>query len=59
MQKVESLLTLHKVIQGKQDLYYTQNGRLYKLDVVAALNMKLIEILTMIKEGTLYYNPES
>ena len=56
MKKVLSLNEVYEVIesQGEMQAYQDINGHKYKIDYVNLLQMKLIDIITLIKEQRLF-----
>lgn len=56
MKKVPSLQILVNAIHGKSDFQQDVNGKMYHLDFVSLLNMRLIDLIQMVKEGKLYYD---
>ncbi|MFA5207513.1 MAG: hypothetical protein WC428_02535 [Candidatus Paceibacterota bacterium] len=55
MKKILSLNELQTAINNRWEFKQDVNGKTYELSVVFVLNMKLIELITMIKEGRLFY----
>jgi hypothetical protein len=58
MKKVTDFSQVQRTIENKEDFYQEINGKKYKLNFILVLQMKLIDILSMIKEGTLFYTTE-
>jgi len=58
MKKILSLSEIQTAINNRWEFQQDVNGKIYELSVVFVLNMKLIDLITMIKEGNLYYTPE-
>jgi len=58
MKKILSLNEVQTAINNRLEFHQDVNGKIYEISVVFVLNMKLIELITMIKEGNLYYSPE-
>lgn len=58
MRKVKSLADVQNVIQRKEDFVQDAQGKNYKLSFILVLQMKLIDLLTMIQEGRLYYESD-
>jgi hypothetical protein len=58
MKKILSLSEVQTAINNRWEFHQNVNGKTYGLSVVFVLNMKLIELITMIKEGRLFYTPE-
>jgi len=55
MKKVKSLSDLENGINNRWDFYRTLAGKEYKMDIVFLLNMKLNDIIMLIREGNLHY----
>jgi hypothetical protein len=58
MKKVLSLKDVGLIINTKDNFYQDVNGKMYELHFIMVLQMKLIDIITMINEGRLYYQSE-
>ncbi len=58
MKKVTNLQHVQDIINRKEDFYQDVNGRTYNVSFITILGMKLLDIITMIKEGRLFYQPE-
>jgi hypothetical protein len=55
MKKIINLATLELVINNNYDIYKQQTE---KISIVTILNTPLIQIMAMINNKELYYNPE-
>ena len=58
MKKVTSLRQVQEVINNKWDFIQDINGKKYNLPFVRVLRMSLLDIITMIHEEKLFYQPE-
>lgn len=58
MKKVLSLNDVARVVNSKENFYQDVQGKMYELHFIMVLQMKLIDIITMINEGRLYYQTE-
>lgn len=59
MKKVKSLNDIQNIINEKWDIKQDINGKMYNLHIVNLLQMSLIDLISMINEGRLFYNPEN
>ena len=58
MKKVLNLTTVQEVVNSKENFYQEVNGKMHELHFIRLLGMTLLEIITMINEGRLYYQTE-
>lgn len=58
MNPITSLEMFQKAIDYQWAMTYQNMGQTYKLDMVTALNMKVIDLLTMIRNRTIFYQDE-
>lgn len=58
MKKVTSLQQIQSCVNNREEFFMEVNGQKYKFNVVSVLSMTLLEAITMIKNGTLFYQPE-
>jgi hypothetical protein len=58
MKKVLSLSDVQTAINNQWKFYQDVQGKTYELDFVFVLQMKLIDIITMMKEGRLFYQTD-
>ena len=58
MTKIKTVSELIKAFENKQNLFEEINGRKYNLNFILVLQKPLINIMTRIKQGKLYYNNE-
>jgi hypothetical protein len=58
MKKILSLSEVQTAINNRWEFQHEVYGKMVELSVVTVLNMKLIDLITMIKDGNLYYSPE-
>jgi hypothetical protein len=58
MKKVLSLSEVQTAINNKWEFYEDLNGKMYEISFITVLQMKLIDLIVMIKEGKLYYQSE-
>lgn len=58
MINVESLSRLAELLEHKEDIYYEFHGKMVAYDYVTLYNLKLIDVLSAIKDRTMFYNPE-
>ena len=59
MKKIKTLSEITSTIQRKEDFYQEIGGKIYNLSFIMLLNMKLIDIISMINDGVLYCNIEN
>ena len=54
MKKILNIGEIATIIESKDDIYQVVGGKTYKLNFVSVLQMKLIDIIMMVKEGQLF-----
>ena len=59
MKKITSLIELHQALEQRVDFVHVVGGREYQLSYIRLLHMKLLDIIVMIGDGILFYNPEN
>lgn len=58
MKKITGLDQVQNVINNKWDFIQDVNGQKHNLSFVRLLSMSLLDIITMINAGALFYQPE-
>lgn len=55
MKPLRSLQDFQIAVDNQFDLFHVVQGTTFRLDIVSALNLKVIDLLTKIKEKTIFY----
>ncbi len=55
MKPIKSLEQFEMVINNRWDMFYLVNGTRFALDIITALNLKVIDLMQKIKEGSIFY----
>jgi hypothetical protein len=55
---IKSLEEFQRIIDNQWVMTYKTMGSTYRLDMVTALNLKVIELITMIRDRIIFYQPE-
>jgi len=58
MKKITSLQQIQECVNRRDEFYHEVNGQMYTLNVVRVLGLTLLEAITMIKDGKLFYDPQ-
>jgi hypothetical protein len=58
MKKIFSLTQLVDIIEHKENVYQEIGGKMYEINFILILQKPLIELITSVRDGILYYNSE-
>lgn len=58
MKQIKTLTQLVEIIERKENIFQEIGGKMYELNFILILQKPLIELISSVRDGLLFYNPE-
>jgi hypothetical protein len=58
MKQITTLTQLVEIIERKENVFQDVGGKKYELNFILILQKPLIELMSSVRDGLLFYNPE-